>query len=368
LSLIGRALVVITVAMMVVQSSATDRPSTKELLQQADAASAAGKLEQAESIACAASSRDQKSKEAQEKCDQFRQVAQAQRNADHKHVRDGAADFVMKKFAAAETEFQAIKSTSFSSVKKEWLDKIALARAQADQEQQKKDQERQLAEEAARKQAAEADSAMHANLDRGMAAYEKNDFATARKLLAAISGTYREQAQKYMANIDQYNRAMREGANFEKAGEYKSALAAYQRAVAVKSNGPLNPKDKIANLQQVIAQSEEAQKEGVVAGPSPQDQVLLSALEQYYQGDYSLAEDRLAAYAGTSAKLNALAHFYLGASRLGRYYLAVDAAEKDKLWHAAIADLQLAKHTPEFVAPRSVVSPKVMEVYETSVP
>ena len=352
---------------MVVQSRASDRPSTNEALQQAEAAAVAGKLEQAESTACAAATRDQKNKEAQAKCDSYRQLAQAQRDTDHKHVRDGANDFVMKKLEAADAEFQAIKSTSFSALKKEWLDKIALARAQAEQEHQKKEQEQKLADQAARKHAAEADSAMQANLDRGVALYEKNDFAAARNALSAISGPYQEQAQKYIANIDRYNQAMKEGSSRERAGENKAALAAYQKALAIKSNGPLNPKDKIANLQQVIAKSEAAHPaDAVTPGPAAQDH-LFSAIQEYYRGDYALAENHLATFAGTSEKQNALAHFYLGASRLSRFYLAVDEAEKNKLWHSAINDLQLAKRTPAFVPPKSLVSPKVMDVYDTSV-
>jgi hypothetical protein len=357
-----------TIGLMAVQSRATDRLSTGEALQQAEAAAAAGKLEQAESTVCAAATRDPKNKEAQAKCESYRQLAQAQRDTDHKHVRNGANDFVMKKLDAAEAEFQAIKSTSFSTLKKEWLDKIALARAQAEQDHQKQEQEQKLADLAARKHAAEAESAMQASLDRGIAAYEKNDFTAARTVLSGISGTYQEQAQKYIANIDRFNQAMKEGSNREKAGENKSAIAAYQKALAIKSNGPLNPKDKIANLQKIIAQSEMAnQAYAVPPAPTPQDQTLLSAIQEYYRGDYALAENHLATFAGTSEKQNALAHFYLGASRLCRYYLATDDTEKNKLWHSALAELQSAKRTPDFVAPKSMVSPRVIEVYETSV-
>lgn len=354
-------------ALMLVPAGAAERASTKQLLQQAEAAANSGKLEEAESAACSASSQEPRNQEARTQCDKYRQSAQAQRDVDHHHVRKGAADFAMKKLDAAESEFQAIKSTSFATIKKEWLDKISLARAQAEKDLQNKEAERKQAEEVAKKKAAEADAAMQANLNKGISAYEKNDFAAARKILADVGGSYQAQAQSYVANIDQYNRAMSEGARYEKAGEYKPALTAYQKAVAIKANGPLNPKEKLANLQKLVGESEAAQKQQEpTKGGSEQEQVLRTAIEAYYKGDYALAEQQLAGYSGP-AKLTALAQFYAGASKLSRYFVSTDESQKEQLWKSALADLQSAKHTAEFVPPTSFVSPRVMEVYANSV-
>ncbi|HWR13875.1 MAG TPA: hypothetical protein VN577_03545 [Terriglobales bacterium] len=365
MSLIARALMCVAVAVVAVGSGAADRSTTKQLLEQADAAAAAGKVEQAESVVCPASAQDQKNKQLRAKCDQYRKAAEAQREADHKHVNRGAAAMAMKNFDSAESEFRAIQSGSYANLKKEWLEKLAAARAQAEKESQNKEQERKLAEDAARRK--EAESVMKANLDKGVAAYEKNDFAGARQLLAGITGSYQAQAQKYIGNIDQYNRAMNDGARYEKSGDSGRALSAYRKAAAIKANGPLNLKEKIANLQKGVPQTESV-AETVAPSPAADEHALKSALQAYYKGDYAAAENQLSAYSGTETKMDALARFYLGASRLCRYFLLTDEAQKEQLWRAAIADLGAAKHMPEFVAPKEAVSPRVMEVYESSVP
>ena len=352
----------VAVLVLAPMSVAADQQATRQLLQQAEAAASTGKIDVAESMVCAASAKEPKNADLRVKCDSYHQLAQTQREADHKRLNKGAADFAMKNFDSAESEFRAIESASYANLKKDWLEKVAQARTQSEKEAQSKEQERKLAEDAARQKAAQADSAMQADLNRAIAAYEKNDFVEARKLLSAVSGAYQAQAQKFITNIDQYNRAIKEGVRLEKAGELGPALTAYQRAVAIKANGPENPKEKIANLRQAMPQFESA-----ATTDSTQDQVLRSAIQAYYQSDYGVTEQQLSGFKASSPKLDALAHFYLGASRLSQYFMASDEAKRKQLWDSAIADLQSAKHTPDFVAPKSVVSPKVMEVYETSV-
>ena len=352
------------------QPAVAEKQKTKDLIKEAEAAAADGKLEQAEKIACEASANDHRNKDAREACEKYRQQAGAQREVDHKHVNDGSGFFVVKNYDAAEKEFQAIKSPSYAAVKKEYLDKIAAERSKLAAETQRKEQERKAAEELARKKAAEAEAAMKTVLDKGILAYERNDFPGAKKIFEGVNGIYQDQAQRYLSNMEQYEKAMADGARREKDAKYKQALAAYQRALSIKANGPNKPKDKIAAVQQLMAQAGEGPKPeeaAATAAPSAEDQSLVAAIQEFYQGKYSEAETHLGSYAGQSDKMKALARFYLGASKLSRFYLLTDQSEKQKLWDSALADLQVAKHTADFDAPEQSISPKIAKVYQTSV-
>ena len=87
---------------------------------------------------------------------------------------------------------------------------------------------------------------------------------------------------------------------------------------------------------------------------------LLLGLDQFYSGDYASATQHLEASAKGNAGKPALVHFYLGASKLGQFF--VTGSADDTLHQDALNELKQAKQ--DGFKPTSDVSPKILDAYK----
>lgn len=95
---------------------------------------------------------------------------------------------------------------------------------------------------------------------------------------------------------------------------------------------------------------------------SEADVMLAKGIREYYQGLFEKAEVHIDDYLNVNGSKTGLSHFYMGASKLTRFYLG---GEKDPgLKRDAEAAFRLAKQTSGFKAPgESYLSPKILKAY-----
>jgi hypothetical protein len=104
-------------------------------------------------------------------------------------------------------------------------------------------------------------------------------------------------------------------------------------------------------------------------GPAPQkasseaDVMLAKGIREYYQGLFEKAETHISDYLDVNGSKTGLSHFYMGASKLTRFYLS---GERDAgLKRDADAAFRLAKKTAGFKPPgESFLSPKILKAYQ----
>jgi hypothetical protein len=171
-------------------------------------------------------------------------------------------------------------------------------------------------------------------LKEARADYDSNDFQGARAVLASISSD--PAAKDYLDRISRYQSSMAQAKLLSKGSKYEEARAAYEGAVGIKPNGPGNPHAGALQME------------------------LLEGLDQFYSGDYAAAIQHLGDYSQNRGEKLALAHFYLGASELARYFLG--GKEDAKLQQDALNDLRDAKQAG-FNADSQEVSPIILQAY-----
>jgi hypothetical protein len=95
---------------------------------------------------------------------------------------------------------------------------------------------------------------------------------------------------------------------------------------------------------------------------SEADVMLAKGIREYYQGLFEKSEVHITDYLDVNGSKTGLSHFYLGASKLTRFYLG---GEKDTgLKRDAQAAFRLAKQTSGFKPPgESFLSPKILKTY-----
>lgn len=184
----------------------------------------------------------------------------------------------------------------------------------------------------------QAGTAAHSpNLDNARAAWDRNDFTRARTLFQRVDGDGRQAAAEYLDKISRYNGAMAGAEKFTRANQYDQARASYLAAATIKSDGPGDPQNRAAAME------------------------LLEGLDQFYSGDYASAIQHLQSCAGTGTQKQPLIRFYLGASKLARFF--VTGSEDTNLHQDALNDLKQAKQAG-FTAAGQDVSPKILAVYK----
>ena len=96
---------------------------------------------------------------------------------------------------------------------------------------------------------------------------------------------------------------------------------------------------------------------------SEADVMLAKGIREYYQGLFEKSEVHITDYLDVNGSKTGLSHFYLGASKLTRYYLS---GEKDTgLKRDAEAAFRLAKQSAGFKPPgESFLSPKILKAYQ----
>ena len=174
-------------------------------------------------------------------------------------------------------------------------------------------------------------------VDKAKSAYDNNDFKRARALFQHVSSEDKPIAAEYVDKMDRYETAMQQAEKASRELKYQEARAAYQDAATIKQDGPGGPAQRapLMNLQQGI--------------------------DEFYSGNYSQADQQLEAYANESSERAELARFYLGASKLARFF--VDGARDGALREQALNDLRVAKKAG-FQPNLQEVSPKILKAYE----
>jgi tetratricopeptide (TPR) repeat protein len=180
-----------------------------------------------------------------------------------------------------------------------------------------------------------AGSAANSALDKAKAAYNSNNFDRARTLFQRASSD--PSSADFLDKISRYTDAMANADKSSRAGQYDSARQSFLAAAAIKSDGPGDPQNRAAAMQ------------------------LLLGLDQFYSGDYQSAIQNLQNCARSGAQKQPLVHFYLGASKLGRYF--VTGGEDASLQQDAMNDLKQAKQAGFKVATQDV-SPKILQTYK----
>jgi hypothetical protein len=218
-----------------------------DLYKAAQAAAGQGNVQEAARLYCAAAQEDATYKDAQQNCNIMAQeVARENRRNDDRFA-DGVKAFNSGDFDTATQKFNNIKSGPHLAEAQAYVStKIPQARAAAAN--------------------ASNDSAMSAKFDQGVAAYQRNDFGSAKSAFAGISGKHQSDAQTYLQKIKNYEQAFAEGDSLAGAKNYKGAANSYSEAASVKPDGPGDPRGRIGQMNQ-LAQG--ASTPAVVANNNP---------------------------------------------------------------------------------------------------
>lgn len=177
-------------------------------------------------------------------------------------------------------------------------------------------------------------------IGKAKAAYEKNDFEKARSLLAKAPGEQKSAADDYIDKISRYQGYMAQAKQSSDASAYEEARTAFTSAASIKPDGPGDP-----GAQALIMQLEEG-------------------VDQFYSGDYVSATHSLETYAQGSKEKEkeSLARFYLGASKLARFFIT--GGEDSSLQQDALHDLKIAKQAG-YKAKGDDLSPRILETYNS---
>lgn len=174
-------------------------------------------------------------------------------------------------------------------------------------------------------------------LQQGKSSFDGNNFQQARAIFGTVKGSDQVEANGYLEKIDQYEAAMKQAQQFSSQNKYADARSAYQQAAQIKPDGPDNPA-----LQASLS-------------------LLKKALDNFYSGAYLQAEEDLNAYLTERQEKSDLVHFYMGASKLGRYFLEGNSDEA--LHKDALSDLLVARKA-NFVATGRDISPRILKEYQ----
>ncbi|MGH9581128.1 MAG: hypothetical protein ACRD2R_09045 [Terriglobales bacterium] len=102
---------------------------------------------------------------------------------------------------------------------------------------------------------------------------------------------------------------------------------------------------------------------------SEADVMLAKAIREFYQGSYQDAEVHIRDYLAFNGGKVGLSHFFLGATKLTRFYLNGERADERKLLAEAQASFRLAKQASGFKPPdETYISPKILKTYEDVTP
>jgi ribosomal protein L22 len=173
--------------------------------------------------------------------------------------------------------------------------------------------------------------------DTARVAFDANDFEKARTVFQRVVGEEKASAQDYLTKITQYQNSMKQAAKFLQDAKYPDAQAAYQDAAKIKPDGPGNPLEQASLM------------------------VLQEGVSQFYAGNYSQASESLADYVQASTQKTDIAHFYMGACELAKFFLA--GGQDGSLREQALGDFRKAKEAG--FRPKDLeVSPKILKVYD----
>ncbi len=217
----------IALALLLVSLSASAFADRKDdLYNQALKAGSEQRLDESARLFCEVAKLDPGYKDATLMCKLQTQEAERDHKKSDDRFAEGVKAFQAGSFDEAEQKFRNVRSGSHVDEAKQYLAKIPTAR----QEKASGDAE-------------------NAKFEQGSQAYERNDFATAKSLLGQINGKRAGDARNILNSISRYEQAM-SAADAAAGSNPKQAVASYNDALAVKQDGPGDPRGKIARLQQ----------------------------------------------------------------------------------------------------------------------
>src|SRR5438270_8477274 len=210
----------------------------EDLYKAAQAAAGQGNVSEAARLYCAAAQEDATYKDAQQNCNIMAQeVARENRRNDDRFA-DGVKAFNSGDFDTAEQKFKNVKSGPHMADAQAYLSsKIPQAKSAA--------------------ASASNESAMSAKFDQGVAAYQRNDFNSAKSAFNGLSGKHQGDAQTYLQKIRNYEQAFAEGDSLANAKNFKGAANSFTEAASVKNDGPGDPRGRISQMNQ-MAKAENA--------------------------------------------------------------------------------------------------------------
>lgn len=150
-------------------------------------------------------------------------------------------------------------------------------------------------------------------------------------------------------------RLLAEAADAKARGDIGSAKSKY---IAVLAADERNAQARIG-LETLPKETGPTQKRA----SSEADVMLAKGIREFYQGLFEKAETHISDYLDVNGSKTGLSHFYMGASKLTRFYLS---GERDAgLKRDADAAFRLAKNTSGFRPPgESYLSPKILKAYQ----
>jgi outer membrane protein assembly factor BamD (BamD/ComL family) len=176
---------------------------------------------------------------------------------------------------------------------------------------------------------------------------------TAKPLEAAIKEPSRPQVD--VAKL------LREAQAAKDKGDISSARGKY---LAILSADPNNRQVQAALVSLPKEQGTTAPK-----ATSEADVLLARAIGEFYKGSYEDAEFHIRLYLENNGGKAGLGQFYLGVSRLTRYFLRGAKPDDKRLMDDGVAALKLAKKTSGFKAPgEQYLSPKILKLYQDATP
>ena len=203
-----------------------------DLYKAAQAAAGKGDVAEAARLYCAAAQEDAAYKDAQQNCNIMAQEVQRENRRNDDRFADGVKAFNTGDFDTAEQKFKNVKSGPHMADAQAYLaSKIPQAKAAAAN--------------------ASNENAMGAKFDQGVAAYQRNDFNSAKSAFNGISGKHQGDAQTYLQKIRNYEQAFAEGDSLANAKNYKGAANSYTEAASVKGDGPGDPRGRVNQMNQL---------------------------------------------------------------------------------------------------------------------
>lgn len=149
-----------------------------------------------------------------------------------------------------------------------------------------------------------------------------------------------------------------------KKGNVSEAIGKY---TAVLAADPNNAQARIASEALKAELRKEESANGGAAVPkagAEADVMLTKAIGEYYSGRFDQAEVHIQDYLDVNGSKTGLSYFFLGVSRLTRFYLSGAQETDRKLLKEAGDAFKQAKKVPGFKPPENLVSPKILKVYQ----
>src|SRR5581483_10807722 len=108
--------------------------------------------------------------------------------------------------------------------------------------------------------AARTEAGQVAAFQKAVAAYQAGNFGDAKVSFLLITGGKAGEAKDYLAKINQYEQAMAAGNKALEAKDYRAATERFNEAIAIRADGPGDPRGKLSQTQQLMAAAAEAEK------------------------------------------------------------------------------------------------------------